>query len=217
LSDPLVSDARRALHAVAELVLAGPQYRRSGTIRLQVRPGGFGTIKEPDLAVHGAALAVADRRIPLSGHSLRDLADAAGVEAGAPADLYRDGSGAAPDDVFTVDPGAAELIADWYAIGEAALRRLDPGQTPVLWPEHFDLAITVDEVNYGVSPGDGYLDEPYAYVGPWQARTGEFWTVPFGAARPRTELSDVDTVAAFFHEGRHRAEIDPVAGGERSS
>lgn len=31
--------ARRSLHGVAELVLAGPQYRRSGTIRLRVSPG----------------------------------------------------------------------------------------------------------------------------------------------------------------------------------
>ena len=30
-----------ALHGVAELLLAGPQYRASGTIRLRVEPGGL--------------------------------------------------------------------------------------------------------------------------------------------------------------------------------
>jgi hypothetical protein len=69
----------------------------------------------------------------------------------------------------------------------------------VLWPEHFDLGVTLDEVNYGVSLGDGYLAEPYAYVGPWQPRTGPFWNAPFGAARP---LRDVPDVAGFFAEGR---------------
>ena len=35
---------RRSLHAVAESVLAGPQYRAHGTIRLTVTPGGFGQV-----------------------------------------------------------------------------------------------------------------------------------------------------------------------------
>ena len=43
-------------------------------------------------------------------------------------------------------------------------------QTPVLWPEHFDVGITLDKVNYGVSPGDDDIPEPYAYVGPWTPR-----------------------------------------------
>ena len=75
----------------------------------------------------------------------------------------------------------------------------------MLWPEHFDLGITVAEVNYGVSPGDRHVPEPYAYVGPWTPRTGAFWNTPFGAARPLTQLPDVDSVAAFFTEGAVRA------------
>ncbi len=78
----------------------------------------------------------------------------------------------------------------------------------MLWPEHFDVGISVNEVNYGISPGDGYLDEPYAYVGPWQRRQGTFWNAPFGAARPIAELSDVDAVVAFLAEGRDRAAAD---------
>ena len=41
-----------------------------------------------------------------------------------------------------------------------------PGRR-VLWPEHFDVGIDANEVNYGVSPGDASCPEPYAYVGPW--------------------------------------------------
>jgi hypothetical protein len=38
---------RRSLHGVAELVMAGPQFRRSRSIQLRVVPGGFGTVAEP--------------------------------------------------------------------------------------------------------------------------------------------------------------------------
>ena len=37
----------------------------------------------------------------------------------------------------------------------------------MLWPEHFDLGITLDRVNYGSAPGDADIGVPYAYVGPW--------------------------------------------------
>ena len=92
------------------------------------------------------------------------------------------------------------------ASGRRFVTRLDvrAGQ-PVLWPEHFDLAIDVDEVNYGVSPADGYHGAPYAYVGPWTPREGEFWNAPFGAVRAATELADADAVAAFFVAGRSAA------------
>ena len=147
---------RRALHGVAELVLAGPQHRRTGEIRLRVLPGGFGTYTEPDLRVDGAALVAGDRRLPLAGTTGAALAAAAGVEVGAPADLYSDGSGVTPDDPIDVDPAAAARLALWFAAGEDALRRLAPPEDPILWPEHFDLGVTVDEVNYGVSPGDSF-------------------------------------------------------------
>ena len=75
----------------------------------------------------------------------------------------------------------------------------------MLWPEHFDVGISVNEVGYGISAGDGYLDEPYAYVAPRQRREAAFWNAPFGAARPIAELSDVDALVAFLAEGRDRS------------
>jgi len=203
--DTELTRTRRSLHAVAELVLAGPQYRTSGTIRLRVIPGGFATVAAPELRVDGVDLVTADGRVPMPGQSLGALGAAAGVSAGAPEGLYHEGCGAEVDEVVTVDPAGLARLESGFALGDRALRVFAPDAVPVLWPEHFDLGITVDEVNYGISPGDGYLGEPYAYVGPWQRREGEFWNAPFGAARPLRELSDVDALVTFFTSGRAAA------------
>jgi hypothetical protein len=210
LNPETVTATRRALHGVAELVLAGPQYRRSGTIRLRVVPGGFATVAEPALSVDGADLVSGGDRLPLSGRTYADLASAAGVDIGAPVGLYHDGSGADPSGTVDVDAAAAAHLLDSLARGDAALRAFAPDAVPVLWPEHFDLAITVAAINYGISPGDGYIEEPYAYVGPHRPRIGSFWNAPFGAARPLRDLPG-DALAEFFAEGRERAGQDPVA------
>ena len=45
-----------------------------------------------------------------------------------------------------------------------------------LWPEHFDLALSIGpdggRANVGASPGDADHDAPYLYVGPWEPRPG---------------------------------------------
>jgi hypothetical protein len=67
------------------------------------------------------------------------------------------------------------------------------------------VAIRADDTNYGVSPGDGFSEEPYAYVGVSAPPAGDaFWNAPFGAALPLRQLPDVAAVAAFFAEGRSR-------------
>ena len=144
-------------------------------------------------------------RAEITGHTCAELAAAMGVAVGAPEGLYHDGSGVAPDEVLHLESAATLRLAYAFAEGEAALRLFAPGETPVLWPEHFDVGLTQDEVNYGVSLGDGYLDEPYAYVGPYRPRTGEFWNAPFGAAQPLRELTAVGAVVAFFTEGAKHA------------
>ena len=91
-----------------------------------------------------------------------------------------------------VDPDGAARLAEWYALGDDVLRQL--GGTPVLWPEHFDIAIELDEVNYGFSPGDEHHPEPYAYVGPWTAPpAGPLWNA---TAFPGAELSYAELLAA---------------------
>jgi hypothetical protein len=195
-----IAPTRQAWHAVAELVLAGPQLRRSETIRLRVVPGGFATVADPPLLVVGGSLSFGGVSVPIDGRTCHELAEAAGVEAVAP-DIYQDGTNADPSDPLRLDPRALDTLAEAFARGDAALRAFAPSLTPVLWPEHFDVSVTSDEVNYGVSPGDAYLDEPYAYVGPLHPRSGAFWNAPFGAARPLSQLSDVDGVVAYFAEG----------------
>jgi hypothetical protein len=196
---------RRSWHGVAELVLAGPQYRRSGTIRLRAAPGGFATTREPALAVVGGDLVAGETRVGIDGQTPRRLAEAVGADVGPPGLVYHDGSGIDADAPLRVDEAAAAVLARALTAGDTALRRFAPDQTPVLWPEHFDLGVAVDEVNYGVSSGDRYLDEPYAYVGPWTTRTGAFWNAPFGAARPLGDPPDVDAIVAFFTDGRAQA------------
>ncbi|WP_309647605.1 hypothetical protein, partial [Nocardioides sp.] len=114
------------------------------------------------------------------------------------------------DDPIELDPDHVATLLDAFAAGDAALRAFAPDEVPVLWPEHFDVGISRNEVNYGLSPGDATLSEPYAYVGPWVRRSGSFWNQPFGVARPLAALGDVDAVVAFFREGAEQAAADPA-------
>ena len=203
MDEHAVVATRRSLHAVAERILAGPQYREHGTIKLLVRPGGFGQFAGT-LRVEGTDVVGERGRVAMRG-TIADVAAAVGVEAGEPADLYSGHADLGPDDELTVDPAAAALLLDWFARGDRAMRRFAPGQEPILWPEHFDLGIALDEVNYGASPGDAGHPLPYAYVGPWTPHQGEFWNASFGAVREVDQLPDADAVAAFFAAGRAAA------------
>ncbi|MDT7580529.1 MAG: hypothetical protein QOK35_1793 [Pseudonocardiales bacterium] len=202
MDEDTLSRTRLSLHAVAEQLLAGPQHRSHGTIRLRVTPGGFGQVAGP-WRVERTDLVGPDRRVPLAG-TVAEVAAAAGVEAAAPT-IYGDHADLAADAPLTVDPAAAAVLADWFARGEAGLRAFAPDEEPVLWPEHFDLGLARDEVNYGISPGDGGHAGPYAYVGPWTPREGSFWNVSFGSLRAADQLPDAEAVTAYFAAGRAAA------------
>jgi hypothetical protein len=196
---------RRALHGVAELLLAGPQHAASGEISLRPIPGGFGTTHTPDLRIEGTDVVAGDRRAAIDGQTPRSLAAAIGIEATGLGHVYQDGSGVDPDEVLSVDAEAAARIETAYALGDAALRAFAPGETPILWPEHFDIGISDGEqrVNYGVSPGDDLIGVPYMYAGPWTPPPADdFWTQPFGAARPLPETAA--EIVAFFEEAQRR-------------
>jgi hypothetical protein len=199
---------RLALHGIAELVLAGPQYAESHDIRLRVTPGGFGTVTAPHLEVDGLELVTPRTRLPIGG-TFAGLARAAGVDARPLRDVYTGGPDFDPDEPVVIDPRAAGTVLDAFARGDDALRRFAPDVEAVLWPEHFDLGISLGEVNYGVSPGDVHVPEPYAYVGPWTPRIGAFWNTDFGAAKQLTELEGADALMAFFEEGARRTAADP--------
>ena len=216
---------RRSLHGVAESLLGGHQWRTTGTIRLQVSPAGFRTgpldadgaylaVEGTDLVVSDGPAGSAQRRIPLRGR-LCELAEQAGISFGPP-EVYASASGSSPSDRVRVEAQSARLITKALELGDQALRmfaasHLRAGaEVPVLWPEHFDLGITIDEINYGVSAGDDAIPEPYAYVGPWKPRRGPFWDQPFGATYRVQGLAAIDLVT-FFELGRTQARIDPIA------
>jgi hypothetical protein len=203
-TDATLVTTRRSLHAVGELVLAGPQYAATKEISLRAVPGGFATTHTPALSVIDTDVVGEAATVGITGLTPASLAAGLGVQARSMSDLYQDGSGFGLDDVLEVDPDAAAVIAAAFAAGDQALRALAPDETPILWPEHFDIGISVagSRVNYGVSAGDSYVAVPYAYVGPWSPPPqDDFWNAPFGRALPVAEIPDL---LAFFGEGRDR-------------
>jgi hypothetical protein len=218
-SDDLAA-TRDGWHRVAEHVLAAALYAASGEIGLVPVPGGYRTppfgADGRFLAVDGAELIVGGpagtRRAALT--TIRAAAEFAGVTPGAPARVYRPATPLDLDEPLMIDPRAARLLAEWYQLGAQALSRLAaevPGDQPsaaVLWPEHFDVGITAAAINYGASPGDDHIAEPYLYVGPHDGPPpGDpaFWNAPFGAARTFRQIGTVAEAAAFFRDGRARA------------
>ncbi len=208
MDEHVLTTTRKSLHAVAEQLLAGPQYRTHGTIRLQVTPGGFGQVAGT-WRVEGARLVGDAASVALAG-TIADVARAAGIEAGVP-EIYADHAEFDESLPLAVDPAAAAELAAWFARGDAGLRAFAPEEVPVLWPEHFDLGIALDEVNYGISLGDAGHAAPYAYIGPWAQRTGPFWNASFGSVRAASELPDTAAVTAYMAEGRAAAASSPGA------
>jgi hypothetical protein len=174
-----------ALHRVAEDVVAAERMP-ANEIALEVTPGGFGT---PEFEWEG------------SSHQIR-------VEG---TELVREVDGRQQRESLEIDSAGAEALAGWYAFGAAVLQRFhagagpdDAASSPILWPEHFDLAIELgsepdgQRATYGFSPGDEQHPEPYAYVGPWSPQVpGELWNANgFGGA----ELRYADLLAAEDRE-----------------
>jgi hypothetical protein len=203
-------DTRRQLRGIAESLIAGPQHRSSGTVRLAVRPGGFAAVALP-ISVHGRDLVWLNGCATLAG-PLSAIAEAAGVDAGPPKGVYDLEDPLPADAVLDLDVGATEWIHRSHYAGGHALKHVLPECHPVLWPEHFDVAAAQDEVSYGVSAGDDHHPTPYAYVGPWTKPSGPFWNAPFGALYPLNPAHDVDAltsrIADFFERGRRELHRD---------
>jgi hypothetical protein len=202
--NPLVR-TRLALHGAAEMLLAGPQYRRTGKIGLRIVPGGFATTREPAIAVAGVDLDVSGRRFALRGCYQDVVVAARLVGAGPLREVYSGSPDFDLNDQIVIDPDSARTIIAAYELGAAALGSFAPQVSATLWPEHFDVALTIDAVNYGVSPGDAGIEVPYAYVGPHAPRVGKFWNVPFGSARPMTDFANPEQLVAYFNEGKQKA------------
>lgn len=220
-------DTRRSLHRVAEHVLSAALKTTTGHIALQPGPGGFRTPPLPDgrvVAVEGTSITVRGnegvRRAELT--TVADAARLAGIPPGFPWTKQPPATPLEPDAPLTVDPGAADVLADWFALGAEALARLageipedEPGEARI-YPEHFDLGLVAAEVNYGASPGDDRVELPYLYVGPHEGPPGddEFWNAPFGAFRTIGDIGSTSDALAFLRDGRER--VRRARAGTRS-
>ena len=224
---PKYSVARESLHRLAEHVVSPARYAVTGKIGLQQSPGGFATPPFGDtgrvIAVDLDHLVVTDasgvRRTPIT--TIADAARFVGIMAGAPKDVYTPNTPLEPDAPLSVDLDAVEVVAMWYELTHMALRAFaesiadDEPSEAQLWPEHFDLAMFADRVNYGGSPGDDYIDVPYLYVGPFEGRpskTNPFWNQPFGAAMGFDEIATIQDAFEFFRKGRQLAQASRSDG-----
>jgi hypothetical protein len=209
----------QSLHAVAEHVVAAALYAETGRIGLRVSPGGFSTplfgnghivgVEDVDIVVASAAGTRRARLTTLGAAA--QMADVTPGAPGAPGDVYTPTTPNHPDAPLGLDPASARAIAEWHALGDAALGQwatelspAEPAQA-TLWPEHFDVAIEVDGVTYGASPGDGYSAQPYLYVSATADRktTDPYWNAPFGAALLWDEVAGAPDAVRFFQAG-HR-------------
>jgi hypothetical protein len=197
-----------ALHAVAEQVLAPARHAVDGKVRLRPAPHGVETPPfGPDRRVVGLAgtelfdrTPSGERRAPVT--TVRAAAAFFAVAPGVPAGLWTPVSPVAADDTLAIDPGSVAVLAGLGEHGTVVLDSL------TLWPEGFDLATSGGRVNYGGSPGDGFIPVPYLYVAPFDrpdpARRDDFWNAPFGAALTYDRISGRDDARAFLLEGQRR-------------
>jgi hypothetical protein len=200
------------LHRVAAHVMGRRRFEVSGRFGLRATPGGFGTPAfgpDPEVVRLAGGLLVHEAGgvaswVRVDGSSLRELARFAGADIDADFSCGDDTPEVGdPDAPLRVDRDGIMGVAEWYGLGWRVLDAVvgglagdDSATTVQIWPEHFDAATTVtlsggDSVNIGFSPGDGYEQEPYLYVGPWSTRrpggTG-YWNAPFGAVLRRSQL-----------------------------
>ena len=224
----VLAHTRRGLHELAEQVLAAEEFRHTGRIGLKPSPGGFGT---PWVIADGAkrcarvegtelVLVVGDERIAAPVTTIRAAGELLDLEPAAPP-VYTPATAVDLDRPLELDAAAVQEIADWYEFGFGALERFvaahgDLSNEPTLWPEHFDLAVTVpDEVRgeivVGVSPGDDEDAEPYAYVA-WRGfevddagrPVDDWWNRPWGRWVPASEFETADDLVDLFEEGFQR-------------
>jgi hypothetical protein len=217
---PNFNETRESLHALAEHVLAAARYAAVGRIGLVPRGRGIATPPYPEprgeaereLFVERDWLHRRDGGAVLAARAttIRAAAEFAQVEPGAPP-VYPAVTPLDVDAPLRIDADAALRLGDWFAFGAAVLGAHVAGAggdaAPTLWPEHFDLAVDFGpdgaHANYGASPGDSAIAEPYLYVGPWDdVREHEYWNATSfrGAVLPYSDLVGDDgvTVALGF-------------------
>lgn len=219
------AETRDSLHRLASHVLAPARKAVTGRIGLRATPGGFGTPPfgaDEQLRVSGTLLirraAGDEQSTPIT--SLAAAVAFADVELSADPGIGHDPPPLGePDAALPVSAPAGDAVAAWFAFSTSVLEtfrtELDAAGRPCsevqLWPEHFDLGCNIEGVNFGASPGDGFVAEPYLYVGPWNTEglpDGGFWNAAFGAVLPYKELLNASEPAGTALEFlRHGADL----------
>jgi hypothetical protein len=189
---------RIVLHKVAEAVVA-PARKPENEISLRYTRGGFGT---PFFEEGGA-----DCQVRIEGAELIRQRGAKESREPLPAE---------------VDEAASRALGDFYGFACSVLEQLRADESEAestivrIWPEHFDMAVELGDgearANFGASPGDENHDEPYLYVGPFDAglASGELWNATGfpGAELGYSELLTADDqrrAALDFMRERYRA------------
>ena len=200
---------RESLRRLACYVLAPARKAANGKIGLRFTHGGFGTPffgpkgsnTDEQLRVVGAQL-VRQQGGDVSAEDITTLEAVAAfagaslsADPGVGSDLPGLGDPAAP---LPVDEAASRALGEWFGFAASVLEQLRAelaaaGETSSrvqLWPEHFDLGLNIEGVNFGCSPGDAGHPEPYLYVSPWDRTglSGDYWNAPFGAVLPYADL-----------------------------
>ena len=220
-----MASTRGDLHRIAVHVLGRRRFAVSRRFGLRSSPRGLATPAfgpEPEVVrvagphlVHEVGAATSS--VPMDGSTLSQLATFAGADL--TSDYSAGPSAPAPgalDEPLHLDADALDALYAWIELGSRVLDVVTSGpgaetkwSTIQLWPEHFDVATTLElgsggGVNLGFSPGDAFSEEPYAYVGPWGAeRPGEpgYWNAPFGAVVPRSAVDGAVGSVAFLRRG----------------
>lgn len=208
-----------AVHAIAEHVLCVARHHATG--RVGLRPTALGVETPPlgpderTVGIEGDELVDRDRRgerrSPIT--TVRAAARFVGVEPGVPGRLWTPVTHPDLDAPLVVDPSAVDALASWFTFTAAALSGLAATGAPIepltLWPEGFDLATSGAGANFGGSPGDRFIAEPYLYVGPHRqpfpgagAGAGAgYWNASFGAALRVGARTGLDDAVDFLVHG----------------
>lgn len=215
---PELAETRRSLHKLAGYVVSPARRRANGKLGLRWTFGGFGTpffgadeqvrvagsqlVRERDGATHTAPITSLREAADFVLDAEPDTAWAEGFDVPLAGDL---------DAALPVDEAAAAWLGDWFGFGTRVLEQLRadlPNDTrPQLWPEHFDLAVSLPvggaAATFGVSPGDAGHETPYLYVLPGrEVGRGGVWNAAgfTGAVLDSAELLQhpIETALAFF-------------------
>ena len=221
---------RAAWHTLAEHVVARARYDANGKIGLRYTRRGFGTPwfrrdgGDVQVRVDGMDVVAHDggetHTAPIT--TLAVAAGLAGVEPGAPRDVYTPATPLTPDAPLALDPSAVEFLGAWFGFAACVLEQLRAESGPVdepsrvqIWPEHFDMSVDLGDEQAGargtcgVSPGDDDDPDPYLYVTHWaDVAPDPYWNAAHfaGATLTAPELAGApdqrEAALTFFRRGR---------------